>query len=92
LTPTNIVNRIRTQTCAGCHHYSGNPSTVGPDDLGGGAVWPNKADGHPPMDFTHVSERDEDLQENGQRYPISSAAESFLVFGEAFMKKALGLP
>jgi hypothetical protein len=94
LTPTNIVNRIRTQTCAGCHHYSGNPH-AGPDDLGGGAVWPNKAGGDPNMDFTHVSERDGDLRQaivgNGKRYAISSAAEAFLVFREAFMKKALGL-
>jgi hypothetical protein len=99
LTPINIVNRIRTQTCAGCHHYSGNPHfDVPPDDLGGGAVWPDKADGdaeHPMMDFTHVSERDDDLQQaivgNGQRYAISSAAEAFLVFRQAFIKKALGL-
>jgi hypothetical protein len=95
LTPTNIVNRIRTQTCAGCHHYSGNPH-AGPDDLGGGAVWPNKADADRKMDFTHVSERDDDLRQaivgNGQRYAISSAAEAFLVFREAFMKQALGLP
>jgi hypothetical protein len=95
LTPINIVNRIRTQTCAGCHHYSGNPH-AGPDDLGGGAVWPNKADAAPNMDFTHVSERDDDLQQafvgNGKRYAISSAVEAFLVFREAFMKKALGLP
>lgn len=98
LTPTNIVNRIRTQTCAGCHHYSGNPY-AGPDDLGGGAVWPDKADGdaeHPGMEITQVSERDDDLRPaivgNGKRYAISSAVEAFLVFREAFMKKALGLP
>jgi hypothetical protein len=101
LTPTNIVNRIRTQTCAGCHHYSGNPNFPGisPDDLGGEASWPKKADGdaeHRPMDFTHVSEREDDLQQaivgNGKRYAISSAVEAFLVYREAFMKKALGLP
>jgi hypothetical protein len=101
LTPTNIVNRVRTQTCAGCHHYSGNAKDpqVGPDDLGGGAVWPDKNKGdteHPSMDFTQVSERDDDLQRaivgNGNRYANSSAVEVFLVFREAFMKKALGLP
>jgi hypothetical protein len=99
LTPTNVVNRIRTQTCAGCHHYSGNPNDGPAADLGGGAVWPNKARGdadHRPMDFTHVSERDDDLQDaivgSGKRYAISSAAEAFLVFREEFMKKALGLP
>jgi hypothetical protein len=101
LTPINIVNRIRTQTCAGCHHYSGNPNFPGisPDDLGEEAVWPNKNKGdteHPSMDFTHVSEREGDLQQaivgNGKRYAISSAAEAFLEFREAFMKQALGLP
>jgi hypothetical protein len=98
LTPTNIVNRIRTQTCAGCHHYSGNPH-AGPDDLGGGAVWPDKTDGdaeHPRMNFTHVSEREDDLRPaivgDRSRYAISSAAEVFLKFRKAFMKKALGLP
>jgi hypothetical protein len=97
LTPTNIVNRIRTQTCAGCHHYSGHPPCLTdeldcyPDDLGRGAVWPpRKAN----MDFTHVSERDVDLQHlgSGDRYAISSAAETFLAFREEFMKRALGLP
>jgi hypothetical protein len=99
LTPTNIVNRIRTQTCAGCHHYSGNPGDGSPADLGGGAVWPDKAAGdstHPKMDFTQESERDDDLQPaivgTGRRYAISSAVDTFLVFREAFMKKALGLP
>jgi hypothetical protein len=102
LTPLNVVNRIRTQTCAGCHHYSGN-SYDGPSaDLGAGAVWPDKAaqlnedPEHPAMDFTHVSERDRDLQPaivgRGKRYAISRAAEVFLDYREAFMKNALGLP
>jgi len=96
LTPKNIVDRIRTQTCAGCHHYSGNGS-YGPDDLGGGVAWPDKAKAdhvHPElggMDFTQVSERDEHLQNNRTRYGISKAVEKFLEYREAFMKKALGL-
>jgi hypothetical protein len=94
LNPTNIVNRIRTQTCAGCHHYSGNPNDGAAADLGGGAVWPDKAD--PKMDFTQESERDDDLQAaivgTGKRYAISSAVDAFLLFRESFMKKALGLP
>jgi hypothetical protein len=102
LTPTDVVNRIRTQTCAGCHHFSanaeggiGNPKD---EDLGGGALWPTKALGdahHRNMDFTHVSEREDDWQPaivgHGMRYGISRAAECFLVFREEFMKKALGL-
>jgi hypothetical protein len=98
LTPTDVVNRIRTQTCAGCHHYSGNRKDGGEEDLGGGAFWPNKAAKNAKprmMDFTHVSERDDDLLQaivgNGKRYAISSAAEAFLMFREAFMKQALGL-
>ena len=95
LNPTNIVNRIRTQTCAGCHHYSGNPNDGAAADLGGGAVWPEDST-HPKMDFTQESERDDDLQAaivgTGKRYAISSAVDAFLVFRESFMKKALGLP
>jgi hypothetical protein len=48
------------------------------------------------MDFTHVSEREDDLQPaivgNGMRYANSSAVEAFLKFREKFMKQALGLP
>jgi hypothetical protein len=95
LTPTNIVKRVRTQTCAGCHRYSN-----GDTDLGGGAVWPDKESSadptHRPMPFTQESELPGDMQPaivgNGKRYGISAAVEAFLVFREAFMKKALGLP
>jgi len=45
----NIIDRLRTQTCAGCHQFSdtkyksfGYDSSTG---LGGGAVWPIKACG-----------------------------------------------
>lgn len=50
----NVVDRIRTQTCAGCHEYSDTiitnqaHTTFGFDprgSLGGGAVWPTKACG-----------------------------------------------
>jgi len=105
LKPIDIVNRIRTQTCAGCHHYSGNPKDGsgipkdGDEDLGGGAFWLNKAAAeaeHRGMPFTHVSERKDDLKDaivgSGKRYAISRVAEKFLEFREAFMKKALGLP
>jgi hypothetical protein len=94
LTPTNIVNRIRTQTCVGCHHYSGgtcgsNELNCYPDDLGGGLAWPPKWAN---MDFTHVSEREVQNPGSGDRYAISNAAEKFLEFREEFMKRALGLP
>ncbi|HEX7921796.1 MAG TPA: hypothetical protein VF583_12645 [Bradyrhizobium sp.] len=48
VTPINLVDRIRSQTCAGCHQFSDTKKgnfgfdTVG---LGGGAVWPTKACG-----------------------------------------------
>jgi hypothetical protein len=45
----NIVDRLRTQTCAGCHQFSDTKQgPVGFDDkdgLGGGAHWPTKACG-----------------------------------------------
>jgi hypothetical protein len=81
LTPLNVVDRIRTQTCAGCHQFS--DGSVDPIGLGGKALWPNKRAGdltgptdkinHPPMPFTQESEKDVDLREaisvsnNGQK-------------------------
>jgi hypothetical protein len=94
LVPLNVVNRLRTQTCAGCHEYSDNDH-----GLGGQAIWPNKALGdatHPKMPFTQESEQTKDLQPaivgGGKRYAISTTVECLLDFREAFMKKALGLP
>jgi hypothetical protein len=49
ITPVNLIDRFRTQTCAGCHQFS--DTKVGPfgfdpnGGLGGGAVWPTKACG-----------------------------------------------
>jgi hypothetical protein len=93
VTTLNVANRLRTQTCAGCHEYSNNDH-----GLGGKAIWPNKSVGdatHPPMRFTQESEKTADLQPavvgGGKRYAISSTVECLLDFREAFMKKALGL-
>jgi hypothetical protein len=71
LTPLNVIDRIRTQTCAGCHQFSDKAAdNIG---LGGKAVWPDKRTGdlagpndltgHPPMPFTQESERLSDLRE-----------------------------
>jgi hypothetical protein len=71
LTPLNVIDRIRTQTCAGCHQFSdGSVDKIG---LGGKAVWPNKRAGdvsgpsdltnHPPMPFTQESEQLSDLRD-----------------------------
>jgi len=64
LSSLNVVDRIRTQTCAGCHQFS--DSSNDPIGLGGKAIWPNKRAGdltgptdltnHPPMPFTQESE------------------------------------
>lgn len=43
LTPTNIVDRATTQSCAGCHNLSNNKA------LGGGLTWP------PSLSFFHVN-------------------------------------
>jgi hypothetical protein len=53
LTPANVIDRIRTQTCAGCHQYSDTQVKVGSNTfgfdtetgLGGRAHWPTKACG-----------------------------------------------
>ena len=53
LSSLSVVDRIRTQTCAGCHQFSDHSND--PIGLGGGAVWPNKRAGdatHPKMPFT----------------------------------------
>jgi hypothetical protein len=93
LTALNVVNRLRTQTCAGCHEFSNDDH-----QLGGKAIWPNKTDGdatHPKMRFTQASEKASDLQPaivgGGKRYAISLTVECLLDFREVFMKKALGL-
>jgi hypothetical protein len=56
LTPTEIVRRAQTQSCAGCHELS---TTTGPlfggapggNQLGGGLVWPDAATGGPAVGF-----------------------------------------
>ena len=88
------IKRIRTQTCAGCHVYSND------DDLGGGAIWPNKTTGdanHNGMQFTQESEMLVDQKQaagdpNGKRWGISSAVECFLDNRELIMRTALQLP
>jgi hypothetical protein len=93
LSTLNVVNRIRTQTCAGCHQFSNNDH-----GLGGKAIWPNKSAGdstHPAMPFTQQSEKTSDLQPaivgGGKRYAISLTVDCLLDFREVFMKKALGI-
>jgi hypothetical protein len=91
VTPLNVIKRVRTQTCAGCHKYSN-----GDTDLGGGAKWPDKDTPTHTMLFTQESEVEADqvaaVSGTGKRYAISKAVECFLDAREVFMRKALSLP
>jgi hypothetical protein len=80
LTVDNVVRRIRTQTCAGCHQYSN-----GDNGIGGGATWPSS------LGFTHESERDSDVEAgpNGPRFKISPALAGFLQFRAQVIAKFL---
>lgn len=63
LTPDDIVRRAQAMSCAGCHRFSSNI------DIGGGLTWPAS------QGFTHISERDADLETVGgvTRFGISAA-------------------
>ena len=75
LTPSNVIDRIRTQTCAGCHQFSDTDPKGDVIGRRGKAVWPDKRAGdlnpknpttdktNHPMAFTQESERDADLRE-----------------------------
>jgi len=69
LTPDDIVKRAQAMSCAGCHRLSNNQV------LGGGLTWPAS------LGFTHLSERDVDLEVAGgvTRYRISAALEDVLL-------------
>ncbi len=69
LTPGDIVARAQVTSCAGCHRFSNNAS------LGGTLSWP------PSLGFTHVSERDVDLETVGgvTRFRISDALVNLLL-------------
>ncbi|MET0287745.1 MAG: hypothetical protein ABW352_24870, partial [Polyangiales bacterium] len=64
VTPPQLVERAKTQTCAGCHQLSNNV------ELGAGAVWP------PSLGFVHVSEVMPEQGEDGPRYRVSPLLES----------------
>jgi hypothetical protein len=65
LTVDNVIQRIQTQTCAGCHEWSnGKP-------LGGGAAnWPSS------LRFVHQSEQDPETINGVQRFRISDTLKS----------------
>jgi hypothetical protein len=105
ITPLQVITRIGTQTCAGCHQFSNAA------DLGGGAIWPDKSGGdlksptdrtnHPKMPFTQESELQGDLRDaisasangkKGDRYAISLTTECLLDAREDLIRQVLGLP
>ncbi len=69
LTPDDIVARAQVTACAGCHRFSNNAN------LGNSVIWP------PSLGFTHVSERDADVESVGgvSRYLISDALVNLLL-------------
>lgn len=60
VTPEQLVERARTQTCAGCHQLSNNR------ELGDGLFWP------PSLGFVHVSEVEPETVDGAERYRISA--------------------
>jgi hypothetical protein len=66
----DLVDRVQAMSCAGCHRFSSGV------DIGGGLVWPAS------LGFTHVSERDADLEVVGgvTRYAISAALTDHFLF------------
>jgi hypothetical protein len=80
LTPDEVVARAQAMSCAGCHRLSNNVA------LGGGLVWPTS------LGFTHVSERDVDLEvvDGLTRYAISPAlTNAFLPHRKAIVENFL---
>lgn len=69
LTPDEIVRRAQVNACAGCHRLSNGA------DLGGSIIWPAS------LGFTHVSERDDDLETvlGVTRFKISDALANLLL-------------
>jgi hypothetical protein len=69
LSPDDIVQRAQVTACAGCHRFSSGV------DLGGQVTWPVS------LGFTHVSERDVDLETVAgvTRYKISDALVTLLL-------------
>jgi hypothetical protein len=61
LSPTDIVARALTQSCAGCHQLSNNKP------LGNGLSWP------PSLGFAHVTERSTEVVDGVTRFLISPA-------------------
>lgn len=78
LTPEDIVNRARTQNCAGCHQLSNF------DNLGDGLVWP------PSLGFVHISEASTEIINGVGHFEISEAlSDHFLPVRETIFENYL---
>jgi hypothetical protein len=68
LTATDVVRRAQVLSCAGCHRLSNGAP------LGGGLVWP------PSLGFTHITERQTEIDADGvTRYVVSEALTTTLL-------------
>jgi hypothetical protein len=89
LNTNNIIHRIRTQTCAGCHHYSNRDAELGvacpkgwPPEYsreycsGDDAIWPTTLGGSKNSPgFTHVAENE---CEDGKYTELSEPPQDFV--------------
>ena len=67
LTPTAIILRAESQSCAGCHRL------LNGTDIGGGLTWP------PSLDFTHVTERQTEIIDGQTAFVISPALKNVFI-------------
>ena len=70
LSPTEIIRRSQTQSCAGCHQLS-NPAPA--RLLGDGLEW------RPSLGFVHVTEQDTDVIDSAVHFRISDALEDVFI-------------
>jgi hypothetical protein len=85
LSPTEIIRRSQTQSCAGCHQLSNQaPASL----LGGGLEW------RPSLGFVHVSEQDTDVINSAAHFRISEAlGDVFIPHRERVFERYLaGIP
>ncbi|MEZ0391071.1 MAG: hypothetical protein ACAH59_02570 [Pseudobdellovibrionaceae bacterium] len=74
LTPTEIVSRAQSQSCAGCHRLNSNPGfSEAQRALGGGLVFSTS------LDFTHSGERAKEFVNGQEAWVISKVLTEMLL-------------